>query len=90
MGIQELKNKEAFEFFIDIGIRNEWLEPHDKGHEYLFSAAQMNCPEIFHVLVDMGCRIASYPSWYCKCDSIQSIIIETINNGGLDCAKLLV
>lgn len=84
---QVLKNKEAFEFFINIGMENDWLEQHDKGHEYLFSAAEMNCPDIFRALIDRGCRIALYPSWL---EDFESIILETLRSGNLDCARLLI
>ncbi|KAG8162179.1 hypothetical protein KVR01_007944 [Diaporthe batatas] len=87
-GAQELKNKEAFEFLINIGMHNEWLEIHHSGHEYLFSAARMDCREILTALLDRGFRVTSYPFLFPK--DHDSIIVEVLDRSNLECAKLLV
>lgn len=86
LGAQNLKNEEAFRFLISVGMENDWLEKHAKGHEYLFSAVQMNCLDIVRVLIARGYFTNSYPS---RCHS-ESIIVEALGNGNLDCAKLLI
>lgn len=85
-GAQILKNEEAFRVLISVGMESCWLEETCKGHEYLFAAAQMNCSDILRALIARGCRIDSYPSWC----SDQSIIVEALQNGNLDSAKLLI
>lgn len=79
-------NEEAFRVLIDIGIDNDWLDEHHEGHEYLFSAAQMNFPNILRALIARGCRPDSYPRWCYR----ESIVVEALRNGNLDCAKLLI
>ncbi|KAI7781017.1 hypothetical protein LA080_015360 [Diaporthe eres] len=86
LGAGQLKNKEAFKLLISVGIDNDWLDKHDKGHEYLFSAAQMNCSEILRDLIARGCRTHSYPRWC----TTESIIVEALENCNLDCARLLI
>lgn len=86
LGAQELMNKEAFRFLIRVGMDNDWLDEYHQGHEYLFSAAQMNCSDILDALIARGCRADSYPSWCYR----ESIILETLESGNLDCARLLI
>lgn len=86
LGAQELKNKEPFRFLISVGMDNDWLDERDRGHDYLFSAALMNCPDSLCALIDRGCRMDSWPEWYLG----ESIIVEVLENGNLDCARLLI
>lgn len=86
IGAQELENKEAFKFLISVGMNNDWLDEHHRGHEYLFSAAQMNCLDILCDLIDKGCHADSYPI---RC-STGSIIVDVLENGNFDCARLLI
>lgn len=86
-GAQELMNEEAFRCLISVGMENDWLKIHEKGHEYLFSAAQMNCSDILCDLIDRGCRADSYPDWLLL---EESIILETLKNGNIDCVTLLI
>lgn len=86
LGAQELEYREAFRVLISVGMENDWLEVHVKGHEYLFSAAQLNCSDILRALIARGCRADSNPSWC----SYESIIVEALRNDNLDCAKLLI
>lgn len=87
-GAQRLKNEEAFRLLISVGIENDWLDKHDKGQEYPYSAARMNCSDILRALIARGCRADSYPRW-CFYES-GSIIVETLQNGNLTCARLLI
>lgn len=85
-GAGQLKDKDAFKLLISVGMDNDWLDKHDNGHEYLFSAAQMGCSKILRDLIATGCRMHSYPRWY----SSGSIIVEALENCNLDCAGLLI
>lgn len=85
LGAEQLINTEAFRFLISVGIDNDWLDEYHQGHEYLFSAARMNCSDILCTLIARGCRADSYPKWYYK-----SAIVEILQNGNLDCARLLI
>lgn len=85
-GAQELKNEEAFRFLISVGMDNDWLEEDHRGHEYLFSAAQMNCSDIFRALIDRGCSVGPRPRWCFH----KSVIVEILDNGNLDCARLFI
>lgn len=86
LGAQKVENEEAFRFLITFGMKSDWLRINDQGHEYLFSAARMNCSDILQDLLAKGCRPNSYPSWCFH----KSIIAEALGNGSLDCAKLLI
>lgn len=86
LGAQELMNEEAFRCLISVGIENEWLEIHERGHEYIFSAAKMNCSDILCDLIARGCRADSCPR---SCFQ-DSMIVETLKNGNIDCATLLI
>lgn len=86
LGAQKLQNEEAFKFLITIGMDNDWLDENDKGHDYLFSAALMNCFNILCALIDRGCRIDSSQTW----PHPGSIIVRVLENGNLDCARLLI
>lgn len=79
-------NKEAFRVLISVGMDNGWLDELRRGHEYLFSAAQMGLSDILCSLISRGCRSDLYPRWCCR----ESIIVEALENSGLDCAKLLI
>lgn len=86
LGAEKLLNEEAFRVLITIGMDNDWLEPHHTGHEYLLAAAQMNCLDVLHALLDRGCHPDSYP----KRVFGNSIIVDALENGDLECAKLLI
>lgn len=86
LGAGAFKYKEAFIVLIKAGMDNDWLKEDSRGHELLYSAIRNDCMDLVDVLLARGCRADS------SCGSWQkdTAIMEALENGNLDCARLLI
>ena len=79
------KHKAMFRMLVDIGSQRQWLVVHDMGHDYLYYAARANCHDMIEKLLRQGCR----PDCGWLRES-ESAILEAIENGAYESAKLLI
>lgn len=83
--------KRPFKSLIELGIDYDWIDSRWMGNNFLYFAASMDCVDIIQTLLTKGCRPDTEVPWpFSHGERYVSAIVAALNNGNLECARLLI